>query len=146
MSWSESVDEALCFGWIDGVRRSIDHESYCNRFTPRNPKSNWSAINIKKVEELIRLGKMTPAGLAAFEKRREDRSAIYSYENRPEKFDPEMETLFRENADAWNFFSTLPPSYRKTIIYWVISAKQQATKLSRLNKLIEASANGKRLL
>lgn len=146
MSWSESVDEALCFGWIDGVRRSIDHESYCNRFTPRNPKSNWSTINIKKVEELIRLGKMMPAGLAAFEKLREDRSAIYSYENRPEKFDPDMEVLFRKNAEAWNFFSTQPPSYRKTIIYWVVSAKQQSTKLSRLNKLIEASANGKRLL
>ena len=146
MTWSESVDEALCFGWIDGVRRSIDDESYCNRFTPRNPKSNWSAINIKKVEELIRVGKMTPAGLAAFEKRREDRSAIYSYENRPEKFGPEMETLFREDPDAWTFFSALPPSYRKTIIYWVMSAKQQSTKLSRLNKLIEASANGKRLL
>jgi uncharacterized protein YdeI (YjbR/CyaY-like superfamily) len=146
LTWSESVDEALCFGWIDGIRRSIDYESYCNRFTPRNPKSNWSAINIKKVEELIRLGKMTPAGMAAFEKRREDRSAIYSYENRPEKFDPDMETLFRKNTEAWNFFSMLPPSYRKTIIYWVMSAKQSTTRDSRLGKLIAASAEQKRML
>ncbi|MBA4409806.1 MAG: bacteriocin-protection protein [Odoribacter sp.] len=146
LTWSESVDEALCFGWIDGIRRTIDHESYCIRFTPRNPKSNWSAVNIKKVEELIRQGRMTPAGLNVYEKRKADRSAIYSYENRPEKFDPDMEILFKENPDAWNFFSTLPPSYQKTIFYWVMSAKQQSTKFSRLNELIEASANGKRLL
>jgi len=145
MNWSESVDEALCFGWIDGIRKSLDQESYCNRFTPRNPKSNWSAINIKKVEELIQLGKMAPAGLAAFEKRSDAQSAVYSYENRPEKFDPEMETRFKENVDAWNYFSALAPSYRKTIVFWVMSAKQEATKLSRLEKLITASAEGKRL-
>lgn len=145
MSWSESVDEALCFGWIDGVRKSLDQESYCNRFTPRNPKSNWSAINIKKVEELIRLGKMAPAGLAAYEKRSDARSAVYSYENRPEKFEPEMEARFKKNAVAWNFFSTQAPSYRKTNIYWVMSAKQEATKISRLDKLIKASAEGDRV-
>lgn len=146
MSWSESVDEALCFGWIDGIRKSIDNESYCNRFTPRNPKSNWSAINIKKVEELIRLGKMAPAGLAAYERRSEARSAIYSYENRPEKLSSELETLFRKNIFAWNFFTTQTPSYQKTIIYWVMSAKQEATRISRLDKLIHASAERKRLL
>lgn len=145
MNWSESVDEALCFGWIDGVRRSIDDESYCNRFTPRKPRSNWSAVNIKKVEELIRSGKMAPAGLVAFEKRSEERSAIYSYENRPEKFNPEMEAQFKEHIDAWSFFSKLSPSYQKTNIYWVMSAKQEATQLSRLDKLIAASAEGKRL-
>jgi uncharacterized protein YdeI (YjbR/CyaY-like superfamily) len=146
MNWSESVDEALCFGWIDGIRKSIDNESYCNRFTPRKPRSNWSAVNIKKVEELIRSGKMAPAGLAAFEKRSEERSAIYSYENRPEKFDPEMEAQFKKHIDAWEFFSKLSPSYRKSVIYWVMSAKQQATQLSRLDKLIAASAERKRLL
>jgi uncharacterized protein YdeI (YjbR/CyaY-like superfamily) len=144
MNWSESVDEALCFGWIDGVRRTIDAESYCNRFTPRNPKSNWSAVNIKKVEELIRLGKMMPAGLAAYEKRSNARSAIYSYENRPESFTPEMEAWFRENDKAWSFFSDQAPSYRKTTIYWVMSAKQEATQKSRLEKLIEACEAGKR--
>jgi len=145
LTWSESVDEALCFGWIDGIRKSIDEVSYCNRFTPRNPKSNWSVVNIAKVEELIRQGRMTPAGLAAFEKRLDARSAIYSYENRPEKLAEELEIRFKENQLAWDFFNTQAPSYRKTIIYWVMSAKQQSTKFSRLNKLIEASANGKRL-
>jgi uncharacterized protein YdeI (YjbR/CyaY-like superfamily) len=145
MFWSESVDEALCFGWIDGIRRSIDEESYCNRFTPRKPKSNWSAVNIAKVEEMIRQGKMMPAGLVAFEKRLDARSAIYSYENLPEKLNPEMEVRFRENSAAWEFFEKQPPSYRKPRIYWVMCAKQQSTKLSRLNRLIEASANGKRL-
>lgn len=146
MTWSDSVDEALCFGWIDGVRRSIDNEAYCNRFTPRSPKSNWSAVNIAKVEELIRLGKMTPAGLAAFEKRSEARSEIYSYENRPEKFNAEMENRFRENSEAWHYFEVQAPSYKKTIIYWIMSAKQEATRISRLNKLIEACSEGKRLI
>jgi len=146
MTWSESVDEALCFGWIDGVRRAFDDEAYCIRFTPRSPKSNWSAVNIAKVEELIRLGKMTPAGLAAFEKRSVERSEIYSYENRPEILTAEMETKLRENSAAWNHFDVQAPSYKKTIIYWIMSAKQEATRISRLNKLIEASAAGKRLL
>ena len=145
MNWSESVDEALCFGWIDGVRRSIDDESYCNRFTPRKPKSNWSEVNIKKVEELIRLGKMTPAGMTAFEKRLDARSGIYSYENRPEKLSAELELRFVENSAAWNFFDAQAPSYRKTIIYWIMSAKQAATQFSRLDKLIEASAGEKRI-
>lgn len=145
MTWSESVDEALCFGWIDGVRRSIDHEGYCIRFTPRNPKSNWSAVNIAKVEELIRLGKMTPEGLTAYQKRLEIRSAIYSYENQPENLAEEMEIRFKENLPAWNFFNAQAPSYRKTIIYWVMSAKQQATQNSRLEKLIAASAERKRV-
>jgi len=145
MNWSESVDEALCFGWIDGVRRSIDEESYCNRFTPRKPKSNWSAVNIAKVEELIRRGKMMPAGMAAYEKRLDARSAIYSYENRPEKLETGMESRFRKNDEAWNFFAAKAPSYRRTIIYWVMSAKQATTQLSRLNKLIESSAEGKRI-
>ncbi len=136
----EAVDEALCFGWIDGVRRSVDNEGYCIRFTPRNPKSNWSAVNIAKVEELIRLGKMTPAGLAAYQKRLEGRSEIYSYENRPEKLAAEMEAKFREKSAAWSFFEVQAPSYKKTIIYWIMSAKQEATRISRLNKLITASA------
>ncbi|MDP3915585.1 MAG: YdeI/OmpD-associated family protein [Bacteroidota bacterium] len=146
MTWSDSVDEALCFGWIDGVRRSVDAEGYCIRFTPRSPKSNWSAVNIAKVEELIRVGKMTPAGLAAFEKRAEARSEIYSYENRPEKFTAEMETRFREKSEAWNYFDIQAPSYKKNIIYWVMSAKQEATRISRLNKLMEACSEGKRLI
>lgn len=145
MTWSESVDEAICFGWIDGIRRKIDDESYCNRFTPRKPRSNWSAVNIKKVEKLIGQKRMTPAGLAAFEKRNENRSSIYSYENRPEKLSDELENKFQVDTQAWQFFNNQAPSYRKTMIYWVMSAKQQSTQQSRLVKLIEASGSGKRL-
>jgi uncharacterized protein YdeI (YjbR/CyaY-like superfamily) len=145
LSWSESVDEALCFGWIDGVRRSVNDESYCIRFTPRNPKSNWSAVNIKKVEELTRLGKIHPSGLAAFEKRTEVRSAIYSYENRPEKLDAELENRFQANSKAWAFFRAQAPSYQKTRIYWVMSAKQESTRKARLEKLIGASESGEKL-
>ena len=145
MNWSESVDEALCFGWIDGIRKSIDEESYCNRFTPRNPKSNWSAINIKKVEELIRQGRMRPAGLAAYEKRREARSEVYSYENKPEQFSPELESRFRGNTAAWEFFSGQSASYKRTIMFYVMGAKQETTRFSRLDKLIQACAEGKRM-
>lgn len=145
MTWPQSVDEALCFGWIDGVRRSIDAESYSNRFTPRSPKSNWSAVNIKKVEELIKQGLMKPAGMAAFEKREESKSRIYAYENKPAEFPGEFEKLFRANEKAWQFFEKQPNGYRKTIMYWVMSVKQNSTQMSRLNKLIEESASGKRL-
>lgn len=145
MSWSESVDEALCFGWIDGIRRNINDESYCIRFTPRNPKSTWSAVNINKINELTRLGKMHPAGLAAFGKRTEVRSAIYSYENRPDKLDADLENKFRENSRAWTFFSVQAPSYQKTRFYWVMSAKQESTRQARLEKLIEASETGNKL-
>jgi len=145
MNWSESVDEALCFGWIDGIRKSVDQESYCNRFTPRNPKSNWSAINIKKVEELIRQGKMRPAGLAAYEKRTEVRSEVYSYENKPEQFSPELESRFRENTAAWEFFSGQSASYKRTIMFYVMGAKQETTRFSRLDKLVQACVEGKRM-
>lgn len=145
MIWSDSVDEALCFGWIDGVRRTVDNESYCIRFTPRNPKSNWSAVNIKKVEELIKLGKMQPAGLAVFEKRTIDRSVIYSYENRPEKLSGEFEIQFMKELQAWEYFNSLPSSYQKTMVYWVMSAKLEPTRISRLDKLIAASRERKRL-
>lgn len=145
MTYPQSVEEALCFGWIDGITRSIDHECYCVRFTPRKPRSNWSAVNIARVEELIRLGKMTPAGMAAYEKRAEARSGIYSYENQPEKLAAELEPQFRQNQEAWDFFQVQSPSYRKMSIYWVMSAKQEATRISRLKKLIEACSEKKRL-
>ena len=145
MTWSESVDEAICFGWIDGIRKNIDDESYAIRFTPRNPKSNWSAVNIKKAEELIKLGKMTQAGMPAFEKRTENRSSIFSYENQPEKLDPEFESRFQENPKAWEFFQRLAPSYKKTMIYWVMSAKMLETQISRLEKLMQACESGKKL-
>ena len=141
ITWPQSVDQALCFGWIDGIRKSIDPESYSIRFTPRKPGSNWSAINIRKVEEMNKLGLMFPAGLAAFEKRNEQKSAIYSYENKPEKLDSENEILFRSQEQAWAFFQSQPPSYQRTAIYWVMSAKQEATRQKRLNDLISDSEN-----
>jgi uncharacterized protein YdeI (YjbR/CyaY-like superfamily) len=139
MTWSQSVDEAICFGWIDGIRRSIDQERYCIRFTPRKPTSTWSRVNINKVEELKKKGLMKPPGLEVFNNRKESRSGIYSFENEPAKLDDNYESIFRKNKSAWDFFNRQPPSYRKTIIHWVMSAKQEATRLGRLNKLIKKS-------
>jgi uncharacterized protein YdeI (YjbR/CyaY-like superfamily) len=145
MSWSESVDQALCFGWIDGVRRSIDQESYSIRFTPRKPGSIWSAINIKKVEMLTAAGQMQPAGLQAFALRKEEKSRIYSHENEVAELTAELLHLFKLNHVAWEFFTCQAPSYRKVITHWIMSAKQEKTKQSRLEKVIDASARQKRL-
>lgn len=138
MTWGEAVDQALCFGWIDGVRRSVDAESYSIRFTPRKANSNWSVVNLKKIEELTAKGLMKPAGIAAFEKRREDKTAIYAYENKPTEFPAEFEKIFRANKKAWNFLEKLPIGYRRTKMYWVLSAKQETTRLGRLDKFINA--------
>lgn len=144
ITWPESVDEALCFGWIDGVRRSLDEISYCIRFTPRKPRSIWSDVNIKRAEELIALGRMQPDGLKAFEQRTEARSRVYAYEQRQTaRLDEEAESQFRANTAAWDFFQAQPPSYRRTAIWWVISARQEATRLKRLATLIEDSAQGR---
>jgi uncharacterized protein YdeI (YjbR/CyaY-like superfamily) len=146
MTWSDAVDQALCFGWIDGIARRIDDTSRVQRFTPRKPKSNWSAVNINKVAELTARGLMMPAGLAAFALRTEARSQVYSYENRHlASLDAEREAAFRANARAWEFFEKQPPSYRQTSIYWVMNAKRQETRAKRLARLIEVSAGGRRL-
>jgi len=145
MTWSESVDQALCFGWIDGVRKRLDDESYTIRFTPRRPNSIWSAINIRKVKELSERGLMQPAGMAAFEKREARRSAIYSYEKEPTKLSTEFENQFRKNEAAWSFFQTQPRGYKDVCMHFVMSAKQAKTRISRLEKLILASKAGKRL-
>jgi uncharacterized protein YdeI (YjbR/CyaY-like superfamily) len=139
ITWSESVDEAICFGWIDGVRKSIDPESYCIRFTPRKPTSIWSAINIKKVEELTKKGLMHSSGLAAYSKRQEKKSAIYSYEKPPEKLSPEFLKKLKANKKAWDYFQTMPPSYQRTCVHWVMTAKRESTKIKRLNELIKDS-------
>ncbi|MHC2990979.1 bacteriocin-protection protein [Pontibacter sp. HJ8] len=144
MRWPESVDEALCFGWIDGVRRSIDQDSYSIRFTPRKPTSTWSAVNMRKVAELTRQGRMQPAGLASYAKRKESNSVIYSYENEPVLLSEEFEIRFKENPKAWTFFLSQAPSYQKQAVHWVMRAKQEATKVSRLEKLIAASEAGQR--
>jgi uncharacterized protein YdeI (YjbR/CyaY-like superfamily) len=145
VTWSQSVDEALCFGWIDGIRKSIDAERYYIRFTPRNPKSIWSAVNIKKAEELIKLGLMKPSGLAAFNLRNEGKSRIYSYENSSISFDNSYKKKFKVNKQAWKFFQSTAPFYQKTTTRWVMSAKQEQTRLKRLNELITDCAHGRKI-
>jgi uncharacterized protein YdeI (YjbR/CyaY-like superfamily) len=145
ITWPESVDEALCFGWIDGVRQGIDEDSYANRFTPRKPKSTWSAINVKRARELIDLGLMRPKGQAAFEARQENRTGIYSYEQRPPDLPPQYERKLRANERAWEFWRSVAPSYRKAATWWVISAKREDTRERRLATVIESSAKGERV-
>lgn len=146
MSWSESVDEALCFGWIDGVRKRIDDEAYSIRFTPRKPSSIWSAINIAKFEQLQAQGRMTPAGAKAFAHRTEARSVVYAYEQEStaELSADELRAFKRQKA-AWTFFENTPPGYRKVILHWVTAAKKAETRASRFAKLLEACAAGQRL-
>jgi uncharacterized protein YdeI (YjbR/CyaY-like superfamily) len=139
MTWSQSVDEALCFGWIDGVRKSIDEDSYQIRFTQRKPTSIWSAVNIQKIEVLTRQGLMQPAGVISFEKRTEGKSKIYAFENDEVKLSSAFENLFKTNKKAWDYFQSLAPSYRKPSTNWVMSAKQEATRIKRLNELIADS-------
>lgn len=145
MSWPESVDEALCYGWIDGVRKRVDDERYTIRFTPRKPRSIWSAVNLRKVEQLIAEGRMTPAGLRAYETRDTARAKQYSFEQDEVELGAEREALFRRNRKAWSFFSAQAPSYRRVATWWVISAKQEPTRERRLAKLIEHSAAGERV-
>jgi len=146
VTWSEAVDEALCVGWIDSVRYSLDPERSAQRFTPRRKGSNWSAVNIAKVKALTEQGRMRPAGLAAFEARSEERSAIYSYEQRHlAALEADEDAAFRANKMAWDRFQALPPSYRRTAIYWVVTAKKPETRVRRLATLIEDSAAGRRL-
>jgi uncharacterized protein YdeI (YjbR/CyaY-like superfamily) len=144
ITWTESVDEALCFGWIDGVRRGIDDISYTIRFTPRRPRSIWSAVNVKRAQELADLGLMRPAGLKAFEQRAGERSGVYSYEQRQAAaLDAADEQQFRANPAAWEFFQSQPAWYRRTAIWWVVSAKREETRRKRLTTLIDDSARGR---
>lgn len=143
ITWPESVDAALCYGWIDGVRNSIDAVSYRIRFTPRKPTSTWSAINVKRVAELTKLGLMNPAGVKAFKARKGDKTGIYAYEQRKTaKLPREYEKKFRANKKAWTFFQKQPPWYQRTAAYRVISAKQEATREKRLTELIRDSEAG----
>jgi len=141
MTWPESVDEALCVGWIDGIRKRVDELRYQIRFTPRRSNSIWSRVNIDRVTVLTAEGRMTPAGLAAFQKRIERRSIVYSYEHEGEVLLPAaMERQFRRKPTAWAWFSAQPPGWRRQTLRWVLSAKQVATRERRLVQLIEASA------
>jgi len=147
ITWPESVDEALSFGWIDGKRQRIDEVSYTIRFTPRKASSNWSAVNVKRMAVLIAEGRVRPMGMAAFEKRSAARTGIYAYENRKSaKLDPEAEREFRRNKKAWAYFEAQAPSYRQVAIWWVITAKREETRRSRLATLIDDSAHERRIL
>jgi uncharacterized protein YdeI (YjbR/CyaY-like superfamily) len=143
MTWPEAVDQALCFGWIDGIRRRIDDESYSNRFTPRRRGSSWSAINVMRVGELRRLGLMRAAGLAAFEARQDARTGQYSYERASRDLDAPFEARLRGDPAAWRYWQAQAPSYRRVASHWVMSAKQAATRERRLAGLIEDSAAGR---
>lgn len=142
LTWSQSVDEALCFGWIDGVRTSIDEHSYQIRFTPRKPNSIWSAVNIKKVQQLGAQGLMQPAGMEAFNCRNQAKAGLYAHEKEEVKFAPLLEKQFKAHKVAWKYFEALPPGYRKSSVNWVMSAKQEATQLKRLQQLIAESEAG----
>lgn len=145
ITWPESVDEALCFGWIDGVRKRLDDQSYVIRFSPRKPNSIWSAVNIRNVERLITEDRMRPVGMKAYEARKEFRSGIYAYEQRsPELIEP-YATTFKRSKAAWKFFSAQPPGYRKQMNWWIVSAKREETRLQRLGRLIAASQNRERI-
>ena len=139
ITWPQAVDEALCFGWIDGIRKAIDSVSYMIRFTPRKSTSIWSAVNIKRAKELMELGLMHPAGIAIFKNRDERKANRYSFEQKSVKLDENYEKKFRENKKAWDHFQSMAPSYRKTASWWVMSAKQEETRLRRLNILIKDS-------
>jgi uncharacterized protein YdeI (YjbR/CyaY-like superfamily) len=145
-TWSESVDEALCFGWIDGVRHRIDADRYTNRFTPRRKGSHWSNVNVAKVAALIEAGKMTPAGLAVFEARTARKTGRASYENRPHALPPAHEKAFKAQKAAWAWFATQPPGYRRTAIWYVVSAVKPETQAKRLQRVIELSAQGRRII
>jgi uncharacterized protein YdeI (YjbR/CyaY-like superfamily) len=145
ITWPESVDEALCYGWIDGVRKRLDDDRYTIRFTPRKPGSIWSAVNIQRVEVLTAQGLMRPAGLRAFLARDEERSRVYSYERAQAGLSAEDEVAIRANALAWTFFQAQPPSYRKTAAWWVVSAKREETRRKRLATLIADSELGRRI-
>ena len=145
ITYPEALDEALSFGWIDGVRRRIDAEAYTIRFTPRRPGSIWSAVNTKRVRVMISQGLMKPSGLQVFRQRAERRTAQNSNERDYERLDPALDATLRANQKASSFFDAQPPGYRRTVIFWVMSAKKEETRVRRLSHLIERSASGTRI-
>jgi len=145
ITYAEALDEALCFGWIDGVRKSLNETSYMQRFTPRKPRSIWSNINVKHVERLQKEGRMHRAGIEAYERRSPERTGIYSFENRPRELSPEFEKTFRQNKGAWKFFQEQPAGYKRLMIFRTMSAKKEETRLRRLKQLIESSEKGVRM-
>lgn len=145
VTYAEALDEALCFGWIDGVRRNLDETSYTIRFTPRKPRSIWSLVNVRHVERLQKEGRMQPAGTEAYARRDPKRTGIYAFENRPRELSPEYAKRFAKNKAAWEFFQAQPPGYKRVIAFWVMGAKKEETQIRRLEQLIESSAKGVRV-
>jgi len=145
VTYAEALDEALCFGWIDGVRKNLNETSYTIRFTPRKPTSIWSNVNVNHVERLQKEGRMHRAGLDAYERRNPERTGIYSFENRPRELSPEFEKTFRQNKAAWKFFEEQPPGYKRLMIFRTMSARKEETRLRRLKQLIESSEKGVRM-
>lgn len=145
MTYHEALDEALCFGWIDGIRKKLDDVSFTNRFTPRKPRSIWSNVNIAHVERLTRTGRMHPSGTAAFKAKEDSRSGVYSFERETAELDPEMKRRFQRNKAAWTYFESAPPYYRRIAAWWIISARRNETREKRLAVLIQCSAKATRL-
>ena len=145
ISYKEAVDEALCFGWIDGIKKRVDEERYTHRFTPRKQDSIWSLVNARRVKELIALKRMAKPGLEAWQRRDPKKTGMYSFENRPQTFDAALERQFRKQPAAWTFFRAQPPGYQRLMTFFVMGAKQQETRLRRLDRLITASAAGMRI-
>ena len=145
IGYQDAVDEALCYGWIDGVKRRVDGDRYTHRFSPRQAVSIWSLVNARRVQELIALERMAAPGLAAWARRDPKKTGVYSFENRPRQFDAPLERAFRKDAAAWQFFRAQPPGYQRLMIFYVMSAKQRATRERRLARLVKSSAEGQRL-
>ncbi len=145
LTYAEALDEALCFGWIDGVRHSCDADTFTSRFTPRKAKSVWSNVNVRHYRRLEAAGRIAPPGAAAWARRDDERTGVYSFETRDRPLEPALESIFRARKRAWSFFSAQPPGYRRLMTYWVQSAKQESTRLKRLERLIAVSAAGERL-
>ena len=145
LTYAEALDEAFCFGWIDGVRKNFDETSYTIRFSPRRPRSIWSRINVNHVERLKKEGRMMAPGLAAFAQKEDQRTGIYSFENAPRELPAKYLKVFRANKEAWKYFSAQPPGYRRLAVFWVVSAKREETQTQRLERLIETSANSGRV-
>jgi uncharacterized protein YdeI (YjbR/CyaY-like superfamily) len=145
LTYPEALDDALCFGWIDGIRKNAGADSYTIRFTPRRPGSIWSLVNVRHATRLIATGRMHAAGRAAFAARTAAKTGVYSFEQRPQKFPPALAKVFRADPPAWKFWSTQPPGYQRIAIWWVISAKQESTRRRRLARLIAESSAGRRV-
>jgi uncharacterized protein YdeI (YjbR/CyaY-like superfamily) len=145
MTYPETVDEALCWGWTDGIKKKVDGERYTNRFTPRKRVSTWSDVNLRRYAELEAAGQVAPPGKAAFARYDPAKQGVYSFEARPDAFPPELEAAFREHGGAWTFFQGQPPGYRRTATHWVCSAKREETRTRRLAQLVETSGAGRRL-